>query len=481
MFKFIKKLFRRKDKMGEQNINLSEVENIIMWYFASRKYREMKDGNDYYCGKHDILFRQRTAIGENGELTEIHNLPNNRIVDNQYKKLVKQKVNYIISKTPSIKSENQEYDNKLNELFDKNFLKILKRVTTDVYNNGLGWLFLYVDETGKLRFKRLNSVEVIPVWLDNEHEELDYAIRVYSREIYKNGTYNTENYVEIYRKSGVEYYKMNNTKLTAIEKKAYLSVDNKPYNWQKIPLICFKADELEQSLLKRVKSLQDALNMLISDFMNNMQEDSRNTILIIKNYDGENLGEFRKNLSTFGAVKVREDGDVSSLQVEVNAGNYESIVKLLKKTIIENGGGFDSKSDTLGNNPNQLNIRSMYSDIDLEANDFETEFQASFEEMIWFVANHLKNTGQGDFLKEKVEVVLNRDILINESQAISDIRNSVGIISEETLVAQHPWVNDVQEELARIKKEKSEQEMQEQTDYGNFRNVVHNHNGDVNE
>ena len=184
MFKFIKKLFRRKDKMGEQNINLSEVENIIMWYFASRKYREMKDGNDYYRGKHDILFRQRTAIGENGELTEIHNLPNNRIVDNQYKKLVKQKVNYIISKTPSIKSENQEYDNKLNELFDKNFLKILKRVTTDVYNNGLGWLFLYVDETGKLRFKRLNSVEVIPVWLDNEHEELDYAIRVYKESIH---------------------------------------------------------------------------------------------------------------------------------------------------------------------------------------------------------------------------------------------------------------------------------------------------------
>ena len=118
---------------------------------------------------------------------------------------------------------------------------------------------------------------------------------------------------------------MNNTKLTAIEKKAYLSVDDKPYNWQKIPLICFKADELEQSLLKRVKSLQDALNMLISDFMNNMQEDSRNTILIIKNYDGENLGEFRKNLSTFGAVKVRENGDVSSLQVEVNAGTMKAL------------------------------------------------------------------------------------------------------------------------------------------------------------
>ena len=151
MIEFIKKLFRRKDKMREQNINLSEFESIIMWHFASQKYREMKDGNNYYRGKHDILSRQRTAIGEDGKLTIVENLPNNRIVDNQYKKLVKQKVNYIISKTPSIKSENQQYDDKLNELFDKNFLKTLKRVTTDVYNNGLGWLFLYVDEMGNLK------------------------------------------------------------------------------------------------------------------------------------------------------------------------------------------------------------------------------------------------------------------------------------------------------------------------------------------
>ena len=62
---------------------------------------------------------------------------------------------------------------------------------------------------------------------------------------------------------------------------------------------------MEQPLLNRVKSLQDGLNMLMSDFMNNMQEDSRNTILVIKNYDGENLGEYRRNLATYGAVKVR--------------------------------------------------------------------------------------------------------------------------------------------------------------------------------
>ena len=463
----------------EEKINLSEVENIIMWHFASRKYKEMLDGNRYYKGQHDILKRQRKAIGEGGVPTVIDNLPNNRIVDNQYTKLVKQKVNYIISKTPTFATENDKYNELINDIFNKEFLKTLKRITTDVYNNGLGWLFLFVDDKGQLRFKRLNSVEVIPVWRDNEHNELDYAIRVYKKEIYKNGKYEEENHVEVYTLNGLEHYKLKNNKMELVETLSYLTINNTPYNWQKIPLVCFRADELEQPLLNRIKSLQDTLNELISDFANNMQEDNRNTILIIRNYDGENLGEFRRNLATYGAVKVREDGDVSSLQVEVNAGNYEAITKLIKKTIIENGGGFDSKADVLGNNPNQLNIRSMYSEIDLEANDLETEYQASFENLIWFVANHLKNTGQGDFVKEKVDVILNRDILVNESQAITDIKNSVGLISTETLLSQHPWVIDVQEEIEKIKKEKEETITQEQQEYGEF--GAHNHSNDINE
>ena len=477
MFEFIKRFFRRKDKMEKDNISLSEVESIIMWHFSSDSYRMMIDGNRYYAGEHDILKRNRTAIGNDGKLITVHNLPNNKIINNQYKKLVKQKVNYIASKTPSISTDNEKYNELLNNLFDKGFLKTIKRIATDVYNNGIGWLFLYVDEEGNLKFKRLNSVEVIPIWTDNEHTELKYAIRKYSSQVYSNGRYEKETHIELYKDTGVEYYTLNDNKLNLVEKKAYLTVDDTPYNWQRIPLISFRADELEQPLLNRVKSLQDGLNMLMSDFMNNMQEDSRNTILVIKNYDGENLGEFRRNLATYGAVKVREEGEVSSLQVEVNAGNYDAIVKLLKQTIIENGAGFDSKADTLGNNPNQLNIRSMYSEIDLEANDFETEFQASFEDLLWFVANHLKNTGQGDFLNEKVEVVLNRDILVNESQAITDIKNSVGIISEETILAQHPWVTDVQAEQERLKKEREEKIKTE--DYGEF--GEHNHSDDIDE
>ena len=50
----------------------------------------------------------------------------------------------------------------------------------------------------------------------------------------------------------------------------------------------------------------------------------------------------------------------------------------------------------MSGNPNQMNIQSMYSDIDLDANGIEMEFQASMEELLWFVNQHLANTGRGN-------------------------------------------------------------------------------------
>ena len=206
--------------------------------------------------------------------------------------------------------------------------------------------------------------------------------------------------------------------------------------------------------------MQDGLNEIESQWQDQMQEDPRNTIMVLVNYDGENLGEFRRNLATYGAVKVRSDssggGDVRTLQIEVNAENYQTLVAQFKKAIIENCMGYDAKDDRLGGNANEMNIKSMYSDIELDANGMETEYQAAFEELIWFITCHISNTGGGDFENEQYELIFNRDILISESSAIADCKNSMGVISNETIVANHPWVDDVQGELDRLAAEKEE-------------------------
>ena len=129
----------------------------------------------------------------------------------------------------------------------------------------------------------------------------------------------------------------------------------------------------------------------------------------------------------------------------------------MKKKLIENARSFDAKDDRVGSNANQMNLQSMYSDIDLDANGMETEFQASFEDLMFFVNAHLSHKGK-NFDDANVEFKFDRDMLMNETDIISGINQSVGILSQETLIEAHPYVIDKDKELARVKKERAEEE-----------------------
>ena len=434
---------------------------IAAWQGSPERVMQIK-GHLYYSGEQDILSRRRTAIGENGQLQPVENLPNNRVIDNQYAKLVNQKANYLLGQPFVLECENKQYLELLRQALDRRFMRTLKNAGKTALCGGIAWLYPYFDGEGKLAFRLFPAYEMLPFWQDSEHNTLSWAVRFYQVWDLSNGRRELQDKVEVYSLQGVQRYIWQGGSLkpdkASSECLSYVQSDVGAFNWQRLPLIALKYNESESPLLRRVKSLQDGINVMLSDFENNMQEDARNTILVIKNYDGTNLGEFRRNLAAYGAVKVRYDGEtkggVETLEVKVNAENYKVILELFKKALIENGMGFDAKDDRLSGNPNQMNIQSMYSDIDLDANDMETELQAAFADILWFVNVYLANTGLGDFFNEQVNVIFNRDMLMDESSIIANCRQSVGILSDETIIGQHPWVDDVQQELERLAKQR---------------------------
>ena len=462
----VEKLGRRnvETRMTDEQFIVAEIDRFRM----SKRYTDMMDGDRYYSGKHDILKKQRTAIGEGGKLVIVHNLPNNQIVDNQYKKMVDQKANYLVGQPFLLQSENQAFIDALKpHLQTKKFFRVLKAVAKDALNCGIGWMYPCYDERGEMTVKRFRPFEIIPMWSDAGHTKLESAIRVYEVLAYEGTTEKVITKVEVYNADGIHYFELRDDILIPEDPfhEPYFTATNadgdiQGWNWDRIPLIPFKYNEQEIPLINMCKSMQDGLNTIESNWQDQMQEDPRNTIMVLVNYDGENLGEFRRNLATYGAVKVRSsdgaNGDVKTLQIEVNSENYKAIIEQFKKAIIENCMGYDAKDDRIGSNANEMNLKSMYSDIELDTNSMETEFQAAFEELIWYLTCHLANTGAGDFDSEEIDVIFNRDIMISESAVIADIRNSVGILSTETLVAQHPWIDDVEEEMKRLEKEKQE-------------------------
>ena len=449
------------DAIIKGNAGISDKEFVrreLQRFMNSKERKNIVTGRKYYEGDHDIKQKKRTMAIENtaivaSEQNEIPlNLPNNQLVDNKFDDLVDQKVNYLFGNPLEVKTD----DSALVELLGKQFHRQLLNVAKDAYIGGKGYLHPYIAPTGELLFKRMKPENVIPYWHDEEHSKLDAFIYFYDVDQYHQlEKTHTVKYVEFYKPDGVSYYIYNNGGLTVNTDKEttnYIAYEGKTYNWPSVPLLVFKANSIEQPLINRVKSLQDALNEMYSMFLDRLQEDPRETLIVLRNYDGTDLAEFRRMLAKYGAVKVRDDGGIDTLTIEVNAGNYDFITQALKRSIIENGRGFDAKDDRMANNPNQMNISSMYSDIDLDANQIEVEFQATLEQLVKFYHAY---RGFGNATAHKdVEFIFNRMTPVNEGEVINNCKASIGILSNETIVANHPWTVNTAEELERLQQER---------------------------
>lgn len=438
----------------------SYIEVCLNNWLESAERKMQLAGEDYYHGRQKILGKTRTTIGEDGKPVEIPYLPNNIIIDNQFAKIADQKVNYLLGQPLTFSSDNKEYAEQLKHVFNKRFNRTIKGVGLGAITSGIAWLYVYADR-GKIKFKMFPAHEILPFWSDTVHTDVAMCVRYYEEQkAFSNNPYDVVQKVEIYKHDGIEYYTYTGNTLepdVSKPKQPHMMVRQNDVeagmNWTKIPLIPFKFNAKEIGLLQRCKSLQDAINFILSKYNDDMAEDARNTILVLENYGGESLADFRKNLAAFGAVKVESGdgghGDVRTLNIEVNATNYESILKLLKGALIDNCRGFDF-TELKSGSPNQMNIKSILSDIDMDANDMETEFQASFEELLWFVNNLI-----GVAEDEPVDVVFNRDTIVNEAEIVQMIANCGGVeVSNVTKLKQLPFIDDPEDEQARVDKEK---------------------------
>lgn len=111
-------------KLTDEQFIVKEINR----FKQSQRRKEMLDGERYFDGCHDILSRERTVIGKDGKLETVKNLPNNRIVDNQYKKMVIQKSNYLLGQPFTIQCDNDAYVKILKQFLNKKFMRTLKAV-----------------------------------------------------------------------------------------------------------------------------------------------------------------------------------------------------------------------------------------------------------------------------------------------------------------------------------------------------------------
>jgi len=155
-------------------------------------------------------------------------------------------------------------------------------------------------------------------------------------------------------------------------------------------------------------------------------------------------------------MQMRMTG-LDKIETPINIEAAEKHYQALKKDIFDFGQGVDKNSDKLGNSPSGIALKFIYSGLDLKCNSLEEWFKWGFEALLYFINIYLTITKQA-VSDEEIEIVFNRDIQINETEAITNCSNSKSVISGKTIIANHPWVTNLDDEIKQIEEENKSQE-----------------------
>ena len=432
--------------------NLDKLKKLIDEDASSQAKWDMRTAAAYYSNDNDIRERKRYFIDKFGVLSEETRLSNTKLSHPFFAKLVDQKASYLLGKPFSVSTENETYSDALNGYFDRDFIRVLKNVCTDAVICGCSWLQVYYNPEGVLCFARIPSIEVIPVWMDGDHTKLFALIRVYAttNPLVDESNVDTK-HVEYYTSAGVIRYQLTQGELKQVSISGHAKVafgeEKRDVDFGRIPFVPFRFNAHEISLLKYIKPLIDDYDALTSDISNNIK-DTPNNIKVVRGYTGD-PGEFTRNIALYRTVFVSETGSVEQIATSLDTTACEAQLTRIRRDIFDAGNGVDAQDAAQGNTSG-VAIRLRYADLDMSCQNMATEFSASLEALLYFIDADLSAKRVGDFSDEKVEFLFNTDCAVNESETIQNCSASVGVLSKETLLANHPWVTDVKVELERV-------------------------------
>ena len=455
------------------------IQSIINDWKNSDEYTTMIDAEAYYKNKNkSMLERKRETIGFTGAKEEDPLLTNTKTPHPFFRELVDSKNAFLLSQPYSLKVDdgNEAYQKLLEEELGEKRLNLSNRLFklgTRSLRGGKAWLQYYYDEKGQGQIRVNNSWEIIPFWKDEEKTVLDAAIRFYEMDVYEKDRKFTITKIEYHDGTGVWYYVIDDkgTRPDPFEYGEQLpyakphfiaqrvneetgEVEDVGMVFDRVPFICFRYADDELSLLELVRYLIDAYDFGVSDIANSIG-DIAFAIYVVKNFDGDNLGAFREGLKKYKAAAVTDEGDVSTLNPTTQMSMLDSHLDRLKRDIFASGRGVYEEG-RLGAQVSGKALDRLFSKMTLDANLMSMQFLQGIKDLLWFVNNDFANRGLGDFHDVKVEILFNKDMPVNEPEIIRSLRDSRGMISDETIVANHPLVTNVEEELKRMKKEKED-------------------------
>jgi len=402
----------------------------------------MLEGEAYYKGNNTAILERRKEfynIGRGTNETD-YTKANNQLPAGFTKMIVDQKVSYSVNSELTITSEG------LDKLINLNkFRRSLKKVSKEASNKLRGIMQWYVSG-GELLFKVIPSEQIILVPSADNFEVYDYVIRHYEVDKVE--------YAEVYDKDTRKLLIKENGEYVVKEEEQSnfilkgINTQDITTSWGRPPFSVLYNNDEHQNDLARFKRHLDAHDVVESDLCNNL-EDFNEAYWVLKGYAGQDAEEFIKEFKRSRVMKVGEGGDASQETQETPYQAREATLKILKRNIFKFAQAVDPE-DITGDVTN-VAIESMYTQLDLKANDFEMEIQDFVAQCEYFINKYAELTGKQQV--KQIELNFDRTMVMNKDRMIELANESIGSVSNQTRWEYDPRVQDTEEEKIRIENE----------------------------
>ena len=305
---------------------------------------------------------------------------------------------------------------------------------------GVAYELCYVNEITEKKFKNLDSSTSFPIYSTSIDEEILYFVSYTPIVDWTQDAWETRYTVSVYDDTYIYHYECDSTFNNLI-----IAGEPEEHYFGEVPVAIFNLNDDNKCIFESIISLQDAYNELLSDEVNDFAA-FVDAYLVLKNITAneEDLAEMKKNR----VLLLDADADASYLTKSISDTQVENMLDNLNTSIhtVSNSPDFSSEEFNQGVSSG-IALQFKLVGFNNIASNIKAQFEKALQKRI-----HLLNQVFG--LVDTAAFDVDIDFTPNLPTSIADTVNIItqlrGLVSDETLLAQLPFIDDVDNEIAKV-------------------------------
>lgn len=300
---------------------------------------------------------------------------------------------------------------------------------------------MYIDSHGQTRFRTINPTTCFGVYDDSLTGDLMYFIRMYKA---SDWDYSDLYKVDVYSDYNVKHYTMSGDN-------GYLQfIGEEPHYFSQCPANIFNLPD-EKSIFDCIMSLQDSANELLSAEIDDYSAFCDAYLALVGvDADAEDIAMMKEN-----RVLVLPEGATASwLTKSANDAQVENIMKRIHESIYRVSSCVDFSSESFtGGVSSGVAIRFKLSGMETRAGKIEAEMKKALQRRIEIICG-IASLKLGEAVFRDVQIEFKRNIPEDINSTIGMINSLKGSVSDATLLAQLPFIDDVNAEIEAVNAQK---------------------------